>query len=395
MDTQFDVMVVGAGMMGSAAARHLVDAGQRVILIGPEEPDDTKSHEGVFASHYDQARITRRMDQDMDWARLSSASIERYAEIEARAGMTFFHPVGSLIAGPEEGPGSEYIQKCARLGRTEGISFEEARGQRLRELFPYLDLPDGTLGLYETDTGGWINPRDHVAAQIRAGVKAGVTHHVAEVQSVEDDANGMIATCSDGTRISASKVVIACGGFSKAGGLLPQPPDLRVYARTIVYFELAEAQVERMSTMPSVIYGPPDAPCIPYILPPVRYPDGKHYIKIGGDPDNVQLTDVEEIKAWFRTDGNAEVAAFLTDALIALIPDLRDAPRSTGSCVTSFTSYGKPLVQKQTDRIFALTGGNGAGAKCSDEIGRLGADLVINGRLDADQYTTSFRPSDP
>ncbi|MEM6587811.1 MAG: FAD-binding oxidoreductase [Pseudomonadota bacterium] len=390
MDNQFDVMVVGAGMMGSAAARHLVDAGLRVVLIGPREPEDTKTHQGVFASHYDQARITRRMDQDMDWSRLSTASIARYAEVEARGETTFFHPVGSLIAGPEEGPGSEYIQKCARLGRSEGIDFEEARGARLRELFPYLAFSDGTLGLFETGTGGWINPRLHVAAQTRAAVKAGVTHHVAEVAEVEENDTGVIATCSDGTRISADKVMIACGAFSKAEGLLPEAPDLRVYARTVVYFELTEAQAEQLSSMPSVIYGPPGVPCIPYILPPVRYSDGKNHIKIGGDPEDVELQDVDAIKAWFRTDGDKEVAAFLTDALLQLIPVLRDAPTSTGSCVTSFTPNRKPLVQQQTDRIFALTGGCGAGAKCSDEIGRLGAELVTEGRIQAGAYTSSF-----
>ncbi|MEL7252570.1 MAG: FAD-binding oxidoreductase [Pseudomonadota bacterium] len=394
MDNQCDVMVVGAGMMGSAAARHLVDAGQRVVLIGPGEPVDAKTHQGVFASHYDAARITRRMDQDVDWSRLSTASIARYAEIEARAEMTFFHPVGSLIAGPEDGPGSAYIQKCARLGRAEGIAFEEARGARLQDLFPYLALPEGTLGLYETGTGGWIDPRAHVAAQIRAGETAGLTHHMAEVQRVEENADGITAICSDGTQVSAAKAMIACGGFSKTHGLLPHVPDLRVYARTIVYFELTEAEAARLSTMPSVIYGPPDAPCIPYILPPVRYPDGKTYIKIGGDPGNNELRDSDAIKAWFRTDGDADVAAFLTDALLALIPDLRRAPRTTGSCVTSFTPHGKPLIQQQTDRIFALTGGNGAGAKCCDEIGRLGAELVMTGRIPPGDYATTFAPTD-
>ncbi|MEO0323946.1 MAG: FAD-dependent oxidoreductase, partial [Myxococcota bacterium] len=208
----------------------------------------------------------------------------------------------------------------------------------------------------------------------------------------EETADGIMAICSDGARISAQKVRNACGGFSKADGLLPNVPDLRVYARTVVYFELTEAEAERLSTMPSVIYGPPGVPCIPYILPPVRYPDGTHYIKIGGDPKDVELADLDAIKAWFRTDGDAEAAAFLTEALLALIPSLSHAPRTTGSCVTSFTPHRKPLVQQQTDRIFALTGGCGAGAKCADEIGRLGAELVTEGHIRGGQYSTTFRP---
>ncbi len=35
----YDVIVVGAGLVGSAAARHLVEiSGLQVLLIGPEEP---------------------------------------------------------------------------------------------------------------------------------------------------------------------------------------------------------------------------------------------------------------------------------------------------------------------------------------------------------------------
>jgi sarcosine oxidase len=43
-----------------------------------------------------------------------------------------------------------------------------------------------------------------------------------------------------------------------------------------------------------------------------------------------------------------------------------------------------------SDRIAVLTGGNGQAAKSSDEIGRLGAVLVADGRLEADEYETDF-----
>lgn len=39
MDRSFDVCVIGAGLWGSAAARHLSQSpGMKVCLIGPEEP---------------------------------------------------------------------------------------------------------------------------------------------------------------------------------------------------------------------------------------------------------------------------------------------------------------------------------------------------------------------
>ena len=72
--------------------------------------------------------------------------------------------------------------------------------------------------------------------------------------------------------------------------------------------------------------------------------------------------------------------------------DLSYSSVSYGSCVTSFTPSGKPLIYPQTDRLIALTGGNGAGAKCADEIGRLGAKLALVGVLGEVGYVAVFQP---
>jgi sarcosine oxidase len=75
-----------------------------------------------------------------------------------------------------------------------------------------------------------------------------------------------------------------------------------------------------------------------------------------------------------------------------LMPDLSYLAMTTGSCVTCFTPHGNPLIYHQTDRLIALTAGNGAGAKCADELGRLGALLAAGGTIPAELYTGSFGP---
>src|SRR5262245_16509637 len=94
-----DCIIVGRGLMGSAAARHLAARGRRVLLIGPAEPVNKAGHDGLFASHYDEGRITRRADKSLIWSRLASRSIERYREIETQSGITFYQEVGSMMAG--------------------------------------------------------------------------------------------------------------------------------------------------------------------------------------------------------------------------------------------------------------------------------------------------------
>lgn len=390
--TTFDVIVVGAGLMGSAAARHLAKVGARVALIGPAEPDQKRDHTGVFASHYDAARITRKLDNRLNWERFSQAAIARYSEVSQHGEQSFFNPVGAVIAGPEHGAGSDFIQAAQRNAQEDGIAHTALRGTALRDRFPCFTFPDGILALHEADDAGWIDPRAYVRAEIAAATKLGVTVYRAEVAQLNETADGVQAVCVDGHVIKGAKAVVACGAFSKAEGLLPDPLPLTVFARTVAFFELDEAEAARLHDMPSVVYLPPDLVTDPYILPPVRYPDRKLYIKIGGDPVDRELNTVNEMKAWFRTSGDPKAGAFLQDQLMQLMPDLAYRAVTTGSCATCFTPHGNPLIYPQTDRLIVLTGGNGAGAKCADELGRLGALVATGGTIPVDIYAGSFRP---
>ncbi|WP_409527978.1 FAD-dependent oxidoreductase, partial [Rhizobium sp.] len=104
MACDFKAIIIGRGMMGAAAARHLSAMIEAVALIGPSEPVERKSHHGVFASHYDEARITRTFDDNIVWATLAARSLDRYAEIEAKSGISFFTEAGCLFAGPVPQP---------------------------------------------------------------------------------------------------------------------------------------------------------------------------------------------------------------------------------------------------------------------------------------------------
>ncbi len=75
-----------------------------------------------------------------------------------------------------------------------------------------------------------------------------------------------------------------------------------------------------------------------------------------------------------------------------IIPSLANAPISMAACVTSFTPENYPAIGYATDRIAVLTGGCGAAAKSSDEIGRLGSELILHGRIVDEAYGDVFCP---
>lgn len=339
------VSVIGRGLIGSAAARHLAKAGHAVTLIGPSEPADKASHQGVFASHYDEGRITRQLDGDPYWAQISMASIARYADIKAESGVSFFSEVGALMVGPK---GGDFMRAVADVNTKLGIGATFAA-------FPYFDFGPDMDALYEQNNAGYISPRKLVLAQTNAAKAYGATVIDHAVKTLDEVAE-------------ADHVIIAAGAFTNM--LLERTLDLKLFARTVALFEISEDQAARLGRMPSVVPDTADGRG-PYLLPPIRYPDGKLYLKLGGDLIDHLLERTDDLGNWFRSGGASDVADDLDALMRQFMPNLEILNVKMDACVTTYTAHGKPYIGKISPRILVATGGNGAGAKCSDELGRL------------------------
>ncbi|WP_425647065.1 NAD(P)/FAD-dependent oxidoreductase [Agrobacterium leguminum] len=394
MSGHFRYIVVGRGMMGAAAARHLAETVDGVALIGPGEPADIKSHQGVFASHYDEARITRTIDGDADWALLANRSIARYADIAARSGVEFYAPVGCLMVGPERGGDNPFVDDVRKAAARLGVSTELLGGENLESRFPYFSFEPGCEGVFERNNAGYVNPRALVKAQAVLAEKAGVTLIDDIVVSAREEGGRASVHTASGEVYTADRVLVAAGGFSITKDLLPQPVALDVYARTVAFFEVDEGDLDQYADMPSLIYEPRDTTKHIYLLPPVRYPDGKFYLKIGGDPDDKRLGSDPEIREWFRSGGRESVRDHLSEIVGSLVPSIDLSRVSMAACVVSKTQSGYPAIGfTVSPKIAVLTGGNGTAAKSSDEIGRLGAVLLLDGKIADGAFATDFKPA--
>ena len=228
-------------------------------------------------------------------------------------------------------------------------------------------FPPGTMAWHEPRRAGYISPRRLVAAQTRAAARAGAQVIAARVLALDAHGDGVTIRHEAG-RIEAARALVAAGAYSAAltGGAVP----LTVMARTVAFFGVSETEAARLSALPPLIYlhAHGDGP---YLLPPIRYPDGRWYLKMGGDPVDRALGSPEEIGDWFRSGGNPEVARDLEEQLRARMPGLRIDTTHHAACVTSFTPEDRARIGMISDRIGVATGGCGRGAKCSDELGRL------------------------
>jgi sarcosine oxidase len=368
------IAVIGAGMIGAAAARHLAQAGHDVVLIGPPEPKDKAAHQGVFASHYDEGRITRALDPWPFWSRASRASIARYGQIAAESGIRFFHETGTVMAGHEDSP---YIRRLCEVQQDQALPCDKLQGDRLAARFPFFRFDPGTLALHEGQGAGHINPRALVRAQIMLAERAGARLLPDVVLGLDESATGMRIRTDRGD-VQANQVLVAAGGF--ANMILPAPLPLTVYARTVVLLELDAGEAARLAAMPSLIWLEPDGND-PYLLPPIRYPDQRVYLKMGGDVVDVVLRDTQDMQDWFRSGGNRSVGRMLEAQVRARMPGLRVQSAHVQPCVTTFTPQNIPALDRISPRLSVAVGGCGRGAKCSDELGRLGAELALGRAL--------------
>jgi sarcosine oxidase len=375
----YEHIVIGKGLMGAAAARHLSAESPGVALIGPDEPADRWTHQGVFGSHYDEGRITRILDPDRIWAQLAQRSIARYREIEARSGIPFYHEVGHLTVGPIAQGSDDYTARVRAVGDGLGVAYEVYADAALKEQFPYLAFASGSVGMYQPHTGGHVSPRAQVRAQAMVAQQQGADIILETVQRVQQTNTHVDVYTEAGNVYRAAHVLIATGGFTNTKQLLPRRLHLDVYARTIVLMELPPDDINRLRHMPSVIYKPrePDYGC--YILPPIRYPNGKVYLKIGGSPNDPKLQSLEELGAWFRSRGRQAAVEHLTAKLHAIIPNLHPLAVHSETCVTSYSPTPYLYAGKlDGGRIGVLTAGTGSAAKSADEIGRMGALMMLN-----------------
>ncbi|MEM1160777.1 MAG: FAD-dependent oxidoreductase, partial [Pseudomonadota bacterium] len=311
------IIVIGRGLIGSAAARHLAESTDGIACVGPDEPVDRATHTGVFASHYDEGRMTRIVDPSPEWSITAKRSIARYRDIESRSGIGFFTPAGYLGLGS---PGNDYNQRSADTGEACGAVTERLTAPEIRARFPFLSIPDDTDGLVETETAGHISPRSMVKAQTHLAEAAGCTMHRHYATAVRPVTDGVEVEASDGTVLTGRKVVIAAGAFTPLCGITPVDLGLVVFGRTTVLARIDDAAAEELAGMPTMIHCVSGA----YILPPIRYPDGHSYLKIGiGTAEDERFETLSGLQAWFKSDGSEDNREEFTGFLQDLFPVLQ------------------------------------------------------------------------
>ena len=356
MADRFDVAVIGAGLVGAAAARELAGRGHSVLLLEQYAVGHDRG------SSHGSSRIYRRAYPDPFYVDLTGRADDEWTRLEDESGLTLRTRTGGLDAGPG------HPQRIHDALHARGLESSLLSATEVAERWPGMAL-DGEACFHPD--AGHLNADLTVAALLDLAVTQGaVLREHTRLTRVEPSTDGLLVHTDSGAHLVGT-VVVAAGGWlpELLGGLAvtPELPPLEV--RQVEVFHHRHRDPE--ASWPTLVH---DAEIMLYALGSGSDGGPAPAYKIG-QFDSTISTTASTRDGVIDDRPRRAVRAFVE----AQLPGLEPEPLSATSCLFTMT----PDEDFVLDRVAVGGGGvviasacSGHGAKFAPLTGVMVADLV-------------------
>lgn len=261
----YDVIVLGLGGMGSAAARHLARRGRRVLGIeqftAPHDRGSSHGHTRVIRQAY---------FEHPAYVPLLLRAYELWREEESATGSRLLDLCGGLMMGD---PDSEVVRGSRQSAQTHGLAHECLEARDIRRRFPAFQPGDRTVALYEP-MAGIVYCEAAISAHLKSAARDGATLQFQEpvVEWNAHDSGAVTVTTARAT-YHAEQLVLTPGPW--APSLLSDLGLPLVVERQVLYwFQPSEGTARyQPDRQPVHIWQRSDG-ATPYGFPAVDGPDG-------------------------------------------------------------------------------------------------------------------------
>lgn len=365
MSERYDVVIVGLGATGSAAAYQLAKRGQRVLGLDRFHPPHS-----MGSSHGGSRIIREAYIEDPSYVPLVQRAYELWAELEAESGTTLYTRTGGLMIGDPDG---ETVQGALASARQHGLDHELLDAAGVRQRAPAFNLPNHHGAVWEP-RAGVLNPELCVETHLNLAGKHGAELRFDEpVSKWRPDGDGVSVDSGSGTYL-ADKLVLSAGAWTGAFNAKLDLP-LQVTRQTVYWFRPAKPETLRPERFPIYVWRLPEGDSVYGFA---DFGDGAkigvHNTDITTDPDAVERrVSVDEVD-------------HARDLLLRYIPDAAGEFLRAEACLYTNTPDGHFLIDfhHRHPQVILASPCSGHGFKHSAAIGEVLADLVTQGasRLD-------------
>jgi len=208
-----DVVVIGAGLAGSAAARAVASRGRSVVVLEAFQPGHRRG------SSHGSARIFRRAYPDPLYVRLTGEAQRLWRQLADEAGEEFILTTGGLDFGP-----AREQEKMHEVLRAFGVPVELMPPGAAAERWPGLAFGRDPV-MFHPDAGVIDAERAMSAMRALAEARGAQIHYGSPVLSVSASDAGAVVRTADRSW-HAPVVVVAAGAWLEPllGGLVALPP---------------------------------------------------------------------------------------------------------------------------------------------------------------------------
>ncbi|MFE0677290.1 N-methyl-L-tryptophan oxidase [Streptomyces sp. NPDC058867] len=365
MSPTYDVIVVGLGGMGSAAAHHLSARGARVLGLEKFGPVHNRgsSHGG--------SRITRQSYfEDPAYVPLLLRAYELYDELERATGRDIATLCGGVMVGR---PDTLAVSGSLRSARQWDLPHEMLDAKELRRRFPTLTPRDDEVALYERKAG-LLRPENTVAAHLQLATRQGADLHFDEPMTRWEPYRDGVRVHTGENTYTAGRLVICPGAW--APRLLTDLGVPFTIERQVMYWFQPRNGVEAFRPERHPIYIWEDADGVQvYGFPAIDGPgQGAKvaFFRKGA------ITTPETID---RTVHDHEVEA-MAEQMAGCIPDLPGTFLKAATCMYSNSPDEHFVIAPHPAHPGSVTvacGFSGHGFKFVPVVGEILADLALTG----------------
>lgn len=207
---RYDVVVVGVGGMGSAAAYHLARRGKRVLGLErfdvPHELGSSHGHTRIIRLGY---------FEHPDYVPLLRRAYELWRELEEEAREQLLYVTGIIEGGERIYEGT--LRSCL----DHDLRHEAIDGGEVARRFPAYRLPDDFPVVFQPD-GGFVLPERCIVAHAAGAVAHGAVVRAREQVLEWGDTGSGVRVLTDRGEVEADSLVLTAGAWSQEVARLPE-----------------------------------------------------------------------------------------------------------------------------------------------------------------------------